>query len=301
MPGSAGCAGSNAPTGARLVTSYSGNTQIMFVGYGVYGTPGLESVGYNILSVNGGSGTPPSSESYVSLAPCVASGSKSATTVSAVAASSFESTPLFIAGTNSGDVCVGIIKPDAESNAFSSAGIVNMTAIAKADGASYSYESSLVTTAGNKYAVTGGYNSGGAVNSIAATPQGVNNTSTVIAWTQGSSQVYSVTHITGESYIFANLTNSQYYSNVPSNVSVIYVDFQNNIYVATFENQAYVLPNGSNSWLSAQIPNPIAGSQIYNFSAGYNGNVYVYTANGGTLYSSANVSESSSAVYSLSF
>jgi hypothetical protein len=44
------------------------------------------------------------------------------------------------------------------------------------------------------------------------------------------------------------------------------------------------------TWLSVAIPNPLTGSHIYNFSAGYNGNVYAYTANG-----------NASAVYSLSF
>lgn len=291
-----GCAGSNAPTGARLVNSNSGDTQFMFVGYGQPGVSGAESIGYNMLSnTNNGIGTPVGAESYVSLASCVASGSgtvanQGATTVSAVAASSFESHPLFLAGTNSGDVCVGVIPANAESTAFTSATIVNLTAIAKAAGASYTFESSPVTA--NSYQVTGGYNSLGAVNAIAATPQGANNANTVIAWTQGSSGVYSATLTTSATgpYVFANLTDSTKYANTPTNVSVIYVDFSNNIYVATFNNQVYVLPNGSNTWLSAAIPNLAASSQIYNFSAGYNGNVYAYTANG-----------SVSAVYSLSF
>lgn len=293
--GANGCAGSNAPTGARLVTSNSGNTQFMFVGYGQLGVVDAESIGYNMLSNNSGIGTPVESESYISLASCVASGSgrvvnQGATTISAVAASSFQSNPLFLAGTNSGDVCVGIIPANTEANAFTAASIVNLTAIVKAAGASYTFESSPITA--NSYQVTGGYNSLGAVNAIAATPQGSSNTNTIIAWTQGNSAVYSATLTSSASgaYGFANLTDSTKYSNVPSNVSVVYVDYSNNIYVGTFNNQVYVLPNGSNAWLSVAIPNPLTGSQIYNFSAGYNGNVYAYTANG-----------SASAVYSLSF
>lgn len=293
--GASGCAGSNAPTGARLVTSNSGNTQFMFVGYGLPGVSGAESIGYNMLSNNSGSGTPVESESYVSLASCVASGSglvanQGATTISAVAASSFHNNPLFLAGTNSGDVCVGIIPANAEANAFTTASIVNLTAIAKAAGAGYTFESSPVTA--NSYQATGGYNTLGAVNAIAATPQGSNNSNTIIAWTQGNSAVYSATLTSSASgaYGLANLTDSTKYSNVPSNVSVVYVDYSNNIYVGTFNNQVYVLPNGSNAWLNVAIPNPLIGSQIYNFSAGYNGNVYAYTANG-----------SASAVYSLSF
>lgn len=293
--GTSGCAGSNAPTGARLVTSNSGNTQFMFVGYGQPGVSGAESIGYNMLSNNSGIGTPVESESYVSLASCIASGSglvanQGATTISAVAASSFQSNPLFLAGTNSGDVCVGIIPASAEANAFTAASIVNLTAIAKAAGASYTFESSPVAV--NSYQATGGYNSLGAVNAIAATPQGSNNTNTIIAWTQGNSAVYAATLTSSASgaYGLANLTDSSKYSNVPSNVSVVYVDYSNNIYVGTFNNQVYVLPNGSNAWLSVAIPNPLTGSHIYNFSAGYNGNVYAYTANG-----------SASAVYSLSF
>ncbi len=297
LAGTSGCAGSNAPTGARLVTSNSGNTQFMFVGYGLPGVLGAESIGYNALSNTAGSGTPVSEEAYVSLASCVASGSdtvagQSATTVSAIAASSFQSNPLFIAGTNSGDVCVGIIPSNAESTAFTSATLVNLTAVAKSAGASYTFESSPVTVTTTQ--ATGGYNSLGAVNAIAATPQGSNNTNTVIAWTQGSSGVYSatMTSSTTGAYIFANLLDTSKYTNTPSaqQVSVIYVDFNNNIYVGTFSNQVYVLPNSSTTWLSVAIPNPLAGSQIYNFSAGYNGNVYAYTANG-----------SASAVYSLSF
>lgn len=289
--GANGCAGSNAPTGARLVTSNSGNTQFMFVGYGLPGISGAESIGYNMLSNNAGIGTPVSSESYVSLASCVASGSdtvigQGATTVSAVAASSFKNNPLFLAGTNSGDVCVGIIPTGAETNAFSSASIVNLTAIVKAAGSNYTFESSAVTA--NPY----GYNGQGAVNAIAATPQGSSNANTIITWTQGTSGVYAATLTTSASggYGFANLTDSSKYNNTPSNVSVIYVDYNNNIYVGTFSNQVYVLPNGSNTWLSVTIPNLANGSQIYNFSAGYNGNVYAYIANGTT-----------SAVYSLSF
>ncbi len=165
-----------------------------------------------------------------------------------------------------------------------------MTAIAKAAGASYTFESSPVTA--NSYQATGGYNTLGAVNAIAATPQGSNNSNTIIAWTQGNSAVYSATLTNSASgaYGLANLTDSTKYSNVPSNVSVVYVDYSNNIYVGTFNNQVYVLPNGSNAWLNVAIPNPLIGSQIYNFSARYNGNVYAYTANG-----------SASAVYSLSF
>ena len=295
--GANGCAGSNAPTGARLVTSNSGNTQFMFVGYGQPGVSGAESIGYNMLSNNSGLGTPVESEAYVSLASCVASGSGSrdvvgqgATTVSAIATSSFHNNPLFLAGTNSGDVCVGIIRANAEANAFTTASIVNLTAIVKAAGASYTFESSPVTT--NSYQATGGYNTLGAVNAIAATPQGSNNTNTIVAWTQGSSAVYeaTLTSSASGSYGFANLTDSTKFTNVPSNVSVIYVDYSNNIYVGTFSNQVYVLPNGSTTWLNIAIPNPLTGSQIYNFSAGYNGNVYAYTANG-----------SASAVYLLSF
>jgi hypothetical protein len=293
--GANGCAGSNAPTGARLVNSNSGNSQFMFVGYGLPGVSGAESIGYNMLSNNSGLGTPVESESYISLASCVESGSgkvagQEATTVSAVAASSLRSTPLFLAGTNSGDVCVGIIPTDAESNAFTNALIVNLTQKVKEAGGSYTFESSPV--AANSYQATGGYNTLGAVNAIAATPQGNNNTNTIIAWTQGSSAVYAatLTNSASGSYGFANLTDSTKYANVPSNVSVIYVDYSNNIYVGTFNNQVYVLPNGSTTWLSIAVPNLAAGSQIYNFSAGYNGNVYAYTANGTT-----------SAVYSLSF
>lgn len=293
--GANGCAGSNAPTGARLVNSNSGNSQFMFVGYGQPGVTGAESIGYNMLANNSGLGTPVEAESYVSLASCVASGSgkvsaQEATTVSAVAASSFQNNPLFLAGTNSGDVCVGIIPANAEANAFTTASIVNLTAIVKAAGASYTFESSPV--AANLYQATGGYNTLGAVNAIAATPQGSNNTNTIIAWTQGSSAVYeaTLTSSASGSYGFANLTDSTKFTNVPSNVSVIYVDYSNNIYVGTFSNQVYVLPNGSTTWLNVTVPNLAAGSQIYNFSAGYNGNVYAYTANGTT-----------SAVYSLSF
>ena len=266
----------------------------MFVGYGQPGVTGTESIGYNMLANNSGLGTPVEAESYVSLASCVASGSgkvsgQEATTVSAVAASSFQNNPLFLAGTNSGDVCVGIIPANAEANAFTTASIVNLTAIVKAAGASYTFESSPV--AANSYQATGGYNTLGAVNAIAATPQGSNNTNTIIAWTQGSSAVYeaTLTSSASGSYGFANLTDSTKFTNVPSNVSVIYVDYSNNIYVGTFGNQVYVLPNGSTTWLNIAVPNLATGSQIYNFSAGYNGNVYAYTANGTT-----------SAVYSLS-
>lgn len=295
-PGANGCAGSNAPTGARLVTSNSGQTQFMFVGYGQPGILGAESIGYNALSNNSGAGTPVSAELYISLASCVATGSamvagKSATTVSAIAASSFQNNPLFIAGTNSGDVCIGIIPANAEATAFQDATLVNLTAVAKNSGANYTFESSPVTV--NTTQATGGYNSLGAVNAIAATPQGSNNTKTVIAWTQGTSGVYSATLTSSASgpYTFANLVDTSKYFNSPYNqqVSVIYIDFKNNIYVGTFNNQVYVLPNGSNIWLSASIPN-LGNSYIYNFSAGYNGNVYAYTANGVT-----------SAVYSLSF
>ena len=295
IPGDSGCAGSNAPTGARLITSNSGQTQFMFVGYGQPGVLGSESIGYNQLSVAGTSYT---NEASISLASCVAQGSatvsgESATTVSAIAASSFENYPFFIAGTNSGDLCVGIFQPDLESTAFANPyAIVNLTQIAiDNESANYTYESSPVTV--NSTQALGGYNSLGAVNAIAATPQAPNNTTSIIAWTQGTSGVYSAT-ITNpyinESFAFANLTDTHTYTNTPTNVSVIYVDFSNNIYVGTFSNQVYVLQNGSTTWLSATIPNQLSGSHIYNFSAGYAGNVYAYTANG-----------ESSAVYSLNF
>ncbi len=287
--GASGCAGSNAPTGARFVSSNSGNTDIMFVSYSVPGVFGSESIGYNILSNNSGAGTPVSSESYISLSSCVASGSgtvsgESASVLSAIAASSFKANPLFIAGTNSGDVCVGIIPTNSESTAFQDATIVNLTALAIAAGGTYTFESSPVAV--NGLQATGGYNTLGAVNAIAATPQNSNNTTTVIAWTQGTSGVYSakMTSSASGSYTFANLLESNIYSNAPINqaVSVIYVDFSNNIYVGTFSNMVYVLPNGSTTWLSASIPNATSNTKIYNFSAGYNGNVYAYTVTGGT-------------------
>ena len=296
IAGASGCAGSNAPTGARLVVSNSGNTQFMFVGYGQPGVQGAESIGYNILSDNGGLGTPVESEAYVSLAACIESGSgaagQGATTVSAIAASSIESSPVFLAGTNSGDICAGIIYPGSESDAFESAIIVNATTLVKQYlGANYTFESSPVTV--ESFQATGGYNTLGAVNSLAATPQGSNNSKLLIAWVQGTSGLYSITlnPSRAESSTFANLLDTSVYSNAPSNqaLSVIYVDFSNNIYVGTFSNMVYVLPNGSTTWLSVAIPNP-GDSHIYNFSAGYNGNVYAYTADG-----------SSSAVYSLSF
>lgn len=286
--GSSGCAGSNAPTGARLVTSNSGQTQFMFVGYGQPGVVGAESIGYNALSNNSGVGTPVTSEAYVSLASCVASGSGSvsgqgATTVSSIAASNYQTNPLFIAGTNSGDVCVGVIPSSAEATAFQSSTIVNLTALVKAAGASYTFQASPVTV--NSTQATGGYNTLGAVNAIAATPQGANNASTIIAWTQGTSGVYAATLATSATsgFGFANLVDTTKYNNSPYNqaVSVIYVDFYNNIYVGTFSNMVYVLPSGSNTWLNVAIPNP-GTSQIYNFSAGFNGNVYAYTANGTT-------------------
>ncbi len=297
QPGPSGCAGSNAPTGARFVSSNSGNTNFMFVGYGQPSTLGSASIGYNILSNINGAGTPATSEAYIPLNSCVSSGSgangESATTVSAIAASSFQSNPLFIAGTNSGDVCVGVIPASSEATAFTDATLFNLTARIIAAGASYTFESAPVTV--NGLQATGGYNSLGAVNAIAATPQGSNNTTTLIAWTQGSSGVYAawITNSTSSPIKFANLLNSNYYVNAPSNqaVSVIYVDFNNNIYVGTFNNIVYVLPNGSNTWLSAAIPNATSNTKIYNFSAGYNGNVYAYTVTGGTT----------PYVYSLSF
>jgi len=187
-------------------------------------------------------------------------------------------------------VCVGVIPANAEATAFTSASIVNLTAIAKTAGVNYTFESSPI--AANGYQAIGGYNSLGAVNTIAATPQGKNNSNTIIAWTQGNNGVYAATLTTSASgaYKFANLTDSTKYANTPSNVSVIYINYSNNIYIGTFNNQVYVLPNGSTTWLSVAVPNLAAGSQIYNFSAGYNGNVYAYTANGST-----------SAVYSLNF
>lgn len=286
--GDNGCAGSNAPTGARFINSTSGNTRFMFVGYGQPNILDTESIGYNILSNNAGVGTPVSDESYISLKSCVDAGSgvygESATTVSAIAASGFLSNPLVIAGTNSGDVCVGIVPITSESTAFIDATLVNVTALAIGAGRSYTFKAAPVTV--NGLQATGGYNTLGAVNAIAATPQGSYNTNTLIAWTQGTSGLYSV-RLTGSikgSYTFANLVDTDTYVNSPYDqpVSVIYVDFNNTIYVGTFTNMVYVLRNGSKTWLSATIPNATAQTKIHNFSAGYNGNVYVYTITNGT-------------------
>ncbi len=304
--GSPGCAGSNSPSNARLITSNTGNTQFIFAGYGQSSTQGAESIGYSMTSSTPYSSGPLTPESYISLASCVAQGSgtvpgESATVVSSIAASSLQGYQLFIGGTNSGDVCVGVLG-SGESTAFQNfnGNFYNLPALAnQQNNAGYIFESASVTQ--NGFQVTGGYNQLGAVNAIAATPPitGNQNTTTLIAWTQGTSGVYasSITNIAGP-YTLANLTSSAY-TNVPSNVSVIYVDSSNNIYVGTFNNLVYVLPNGSTTWLSASLPSTVpTGTQIYNFSEGYSGTVYVYTANGGA---NSTQSPESSTVFSVNF
>ena len=298
--GSKGCAGSNAPTSARLITSGSGDNQFIFTGYGIPNISGREQIGYSILSANSEKDKHTTAEKYISLSQCISGGSSTATAISAVTASSFESNPLFIAGTNSGDICLGTVSSSAEYDLFDTAKIINLTAKLKASGIHYTYKASPVNVENDGYRVIGGYNEFGAVNSIAATPQGVANVDTIIAWTQGNTKVYfaSMTSNNTSLYTFADLTGSGY-SNVPTNVSVIYVDLKNNIYVGTFDNRVYELPNVSTAWLSGTIPGDHAGYQIHNFSASYNGDVvYIYTSNDASVASSG---KPASVVYSLGY
>ena len=304
---SPGCAGSNSASNARLITSNTGNTQFIFAGYGQSGTQGAESIGYSMTSGTPYTSGPLTPESYISLTSCVAQGSatvpgESATVVSSIAASSFGSYQFFIGGTNSGDVCVGVLG-SGESTAFQSFNgtFYNLPALAnQQNNAGYVFESASVTQ--NGFQVTGGYNQPGAVNAIAATPPstGTENTTTLIAWTQGDTKIYAatITNPLNQEFAFANLTGSGY-SNVPSNVSALYIDSSNNLYAGTFNGGVYVLPFGSTTWLSASLPSTVpAGTQIYNFSEGYESTVYVYTANGGA---NSTHSPESSTVFSVNF